>query len=231
MPMVPASSNSSGAVMIRPLRAEDLPAAAARQSTELPEGFFSQLGTRFLSRYLETFVHSPVAVALTAERDGVPVGHLVGTVRPGHYQWALRARWRQLLPGWLLALATHPRALLHFLRTRVGRYTRAAARAAGSRARAHPPAPSGAATRAAGPAALLHVAVDVQARGAGVGAALVRAFEAKARQARCTTARLVTFADPGSSEAAGFYERLGWHRCGQRVDDADRTVLIYEKAL
>jgi GNAT superfamily N-acetyltransferase len=230
---VTVATSSSPQVVIRALRDEDLPSVATRQSTELPEGFFSQLGTRFLRRYLETYVHSPLAVALIAELDDVPVGHLVGTVRPGHYQWALRARWRRLLPSWLIALSTHPRALLQFLRTRVGRYARAAVRAVRSRVRAVPREPSIPVPRAAGPAALLHVAVDPEARGAGVGAALVREFETQARRAGCTTARLVTFADarPFGTDAGSFYERLGWHRRDHRVDDAGRTVLVYERAL
>lgn len=230
--MESASSQPSGAVVIiRALRHEDLRSAAARHRAELPDGFFSQLGTGFLRRYLETFVHSPVAVALTAERAGRPVGHLVGTVRGGHYQWALRTQWRRLLPSWLLGLCTHPRALLHFLRTRLGRYSRAAARAARTRVRAHSPDPSTAGARTTGLGALLHVAVDTQARGAGVGAALVSEFEARARQAGCTTVQLVTFAGTGSSDAGAFYERLGWRRCGERTDETNRTVLLYEKDL
>ena len=79
------------------------------------------------------------------------------------------------------------------------------------------------------------MAVDPGHRGTGAGAALVHAFEQRARQAGCRTARLVTFAGKaGSGEATGagaFYERLGWTRSGQRVDDAGRLVLTYGRTL
>jgi GNAT superfamily N-acetyltransferase len=227
----PATAPDPG-VVVRPLTRSDLPAAASRQRQELPEGFFTELGERFLGRYLETYLDGPVAVALAVESGGVTVGHLVGTVGPGHYRWALRTRWRRLLPVALLALAVRPGVAVRFVRTRAGRYSRTALKVMR--------APEAADTRPARertrvPAALLHVAVDGQARGAGAGAALVHEFEQRARRAGCRTARLVTFAgDPADgvrSGALAFYERLGWTLSGQRIDEAGRLVLVCTRDL
>ena len=231
MALDPVPPPAAGAV-VRPLRPDDLPEAARLHAAALPEGFFSRLGPRFVARYLESYLDGPVAVALAAEVDGRQVGHLAGTVGPGHYAWALRHRWRRLLPYAALALVTRPSLLVPLLRTRVGRYTRALRRVAHGA--------GDVAERAADqavlgvPAALLHIAVEPDARGTGAGAALVRAFEERARAAGCRSARLVAFAgDPAdpSSGAGPFYERLGWLRTGERVDDSGRQVLVYSRAL
>lgn len=238
----PSPTSAAGDAGVRRLQTGDLAGASRRQVAELPDGFFTGLGPRFVERYLQTFLDGPAAVALTVERRGEPVGHLVGTVGPGHSSWVLRTRWRSLLPAALLGLARRPDLLVLFLRTRSGRYTRAALRAvrAGRGTAASGPAapPAGGTPPSAtgpGPAALLHVAVDPGHRGTGAGAALVLAFEQRARQAGCGTARLVTFAgdaEAGETTGAGaFYERLGWTRSGQRVDDAGRLVLTYGRTL
>lgn len=215
-------------VTVRPLRPTDLPRAATRQRSELSDGFFSQLGPRFLERYLQTYLDGPAAMALAVEVDGDAVGHLVGTVGPGHFRWALRAQWRALLPAGVLALLLRPAVAWRFARTRAGRYARAAVAAA----RHRPPRPGGPRPPAGpGPAALLHVAVDPAARGAGAGAALVEAFEARAREAGCRTAQLVTFGDDDGPGALAFYRRLGWELSSTRTDDAGRQVLTCSKQL
>lgn len=215
----PAPRGSS--VQVVPLRPDGLVQAGRRQHVLLPDGFFSALGPGFLVRYLETYLHGPVAVALAVEHDGRQVGHLVGTVGPGHNRWAVRSCWRRLLSPAALALLRHPRVLLEFVRTRAGRYAHGVLAAV----RARPAAP---AHVGSGPAALMHVAVDVDARGGGAGAALVTAFEDRARTAGCPTARLVTFADAG---AGAFYTRLGWSQVGERTGADGRLVLVYERSL
>lgn len=219
-----------GAVL-RPLQAADLPPAAKLHVRALPDGVFSRLGPRFVQRYLETYLVGPAAVALAAEVDGRFVGHLVGTVGPGHHTWALRHAWRRLLPAALLALLLRPGLALHLVRTRLARYVRAVRRAARGSAATTQQSGAGAAP---GLAALLHVAVEPEARGSGAGSLLVRGFEERARRAGCPTARLVTFAgDPAdpSTGAGAFYERLGWHRAGKRVNDTGQQVLVYARSL
>lgn len=219
-------------LVVRALRREDLAEAARLQVAALSEGYFSRLGPRFVARYLETYLDGPVGVALAAEIDGVQVGHLVGAVGPGHYAWALRHRWGQLLPYALLALARRPSVLVELLRTRLKRYGRAVLAVLRGAARVAEE-PDGSPVPGV-PAALLHVAVEPVSRGSGAGAALVRAFEDQARSAGCRSARLVAFAgdpDDPSRGAGPFYERLGWIRTGERVDDTGRQVLAYSRAL
>lgn len=200
----------------------DLEVAAAIHAAELDHGFFVDLGPRFLREYHRTFADSPYAVALIAELGGHPVGMLVGVTRPaGHARWVLQRRGPLLAVAGAIALATRPLTALRFMRTRAGRYLRGWRRRRGE--------PAGSGTGGPAFATLTHVAVVPGARGAGVGAHLVRAFERCAREAGAAEARLVT---RHSGDGAGaFYRGLDWTVVGQTTTPDGVTFDQYRKEL
>ena len=216
--------------VVRRLLAGDLAAAAQMQARELADGFLAQLGPGFLRVYLQTFLDTPGAVALTADSaDGQFAGFLVGSTAVGHNRVALRRHWKRLLPAGAAALLSHPRLLLPFLRTRAVRYVRAAVTALKPRPAATEVASERTTepTTAAGrPAVLLHVVVGPDERGQGVGAALVQAFVDAAREAGCGRAVLVSIG--GDKD---FYVRQGWQRLAARQDDDGRVVVTYGRTL
>ena len=201
----------------RPLTGRDLRAAAALHASELPDGFFAELGPRFLSRYLATFLDAPGTVALAVDSaDGQLVGFLVGSTRDGHHRAALRRHGRSLALAGAFALLTRPALTLRFLRTRAGRYVKALRRT---------PVSVPATSAAGRTAVLLHVAVAPEQRGLGFGAALVRGLEQAGRQDGCDRAMLVSFGDKP------FYERLGWQRGPVRRNVGGQDVVTYRRTL
>jgi ribosomal protein S18 acetylase RimI-like enzyme len=191
----------------------DLRFAADLHRSCLGHGLFPRLGSRFLRAYLRTFVQSPFAIALVAERDGDPVGFLVGTGDDRrHYRHVIRRHGVRLALSAALALVTRPRVAAMFARTRLVRYARGAVRLA--RRPTAPPSPSTTPPGANG--VLTHLAVVPAGRERGVGAALVEDFLSQARTHGAASVRLVTRS--GESGAGSFYERLGWEPDGGFAD-------------
>lgn len=192
--------------VVRPTCDADLRRVASLHRSELGHGLYPLLGERFLRRYHGALVASPHTACSAVGPVGHPDGFIVTLLDPpGHRRW-LRGRVAMTLAvHGCIALVTHPRALLLFLRTRVGRYVRAALPSRGTDG-----APAGAPSP---PAVLLHVAVDPDTRGRGVGRALVADCLRVAHAAGRDRVRLVT---AHGSAAGRFYERLGWTRIGVR---------------
>ena len=197
---------------LRPLTPGDLDRVADLHQRELPHGLFPLLGRAFLRRYHATFIASPHAVALAAPRRGEAVGFLVGTLdQRAHHRWLMRHRAAHLTVAGVVGLLGHPRALALFLRTRVGRYLCGLLRALRPQpARA---ASSEDGTAAAPVAVLMHVAVDPEHRGDGLGRHLTEELVEQAEDAGAAEVRLVTRVDRG---AGRFYERLGWAPAARR---------------
>lgn len=188
-----------GSAEIREVRMDDLDFCAALHAQTLPHGFFAQLGHRFLRAYLATFVASPHAVALLVTAHDVPVGMVVGVLRPNaHGRWVVRRHGVRLALLGGMALACRPRLALRFFRTRVAKYRSVWAR------RRMPPLNEARAQ----PAVLSHIAVAPGAQRARLGGQLVEAFVEAARAAASTRVVLTTLADENG--AAGFYRRHGW---------------------
>ncbi|MHB1243761.1 MAG: GNAT family N-acetyltransferase [Gaiellaceae bacterium] len=205
---------------IRTLDPDDLGFCAALHAETLPHGFFAQLGYRFLRAYLATFIASPHAVALLVTADDVPVGTVVGILRPhAHTRWVLRHRGVRLALLGGVALAARPRLALRFARTRIGRYRRAWSRRQ----------TSAAAEPAGQPAVLSHVAVVPGAQGAGLGRQLVDAFVEAARAAASPGVVLTTLA--GDDGAAGFYRRQGWVESGPLQNFDGRSTILFSLPL
>jgi ribosomal protein S18 acetylase RimI-like enzyme len=188
---------------------------------QLPHGLFPALGQRFLLRWHETFIVSPVGIALAAVGDDGRVwGFLVGTSdQRRHTAEVVRRHGRSLALCAAGALLRRPRVLVHFLRTRALPYAR---RVALTVARRSPDAPS-AEGQPSGPVAVLHaVATFPAARGKGVGAALVTRYEEVLAERGIPHMQLVTQAEDGAAE---FYRRLGYQESDRRPNrDGDEVI-------
>lgn len=206
-------------VVVRPATAADVEFTARSHREHLPHGLFPLLGGPFMRRWHATFLDAPHGVALVAVRTDAAgeyrVGFLVGAVD----QVALvhhvvqRHRWRLGIVG-VLSLLVRPRLALHFLQTRAPSYLRRLlGRPAAPAAQEHPHGDSGTPRTGGRPdpiAVITAIAVTPHGRGAGVGAALVAGFVARAREARTPQAQLTTL--DGDEGAGPFYEALGWQR-------------------
>ena len=194
-----------GSHQVRAAGRADARFCAALHAESLPHGFFIQLGPRFLRAYHRTFVDSPYALAYVATVADVPVGMLVGVVRPGaHARWVMRRRGVRLAILGAAALALHPVTGLRFLQRRAGRYISGWRR---NRRR------GGSIPAAADESALLsHVAVLKGARRTGAGRRLVDVFVDACRAGDAPRVTLFTLDTPDG--AGAFYAALGW-RPGQ----------------
>jgi GNAT superfamily N-acetyltransferase len=189
--------------------------SASLHASELPDGFFADLGPRFLRAYHDAFRRSPYGIALVAHSDRGILGFVVGAVdEQRHLAWIVRHRAPHLLLAATLALISRPALAVRFLRTRANRYARGGLRLLRGRIRTTESTGPQVATGVAG--VLSHVAVDPLERGRGVGAALVDAFVREATIRGASRVRTMTRAD--ADGAGGFYLSLGWRRVGSRPD-------------
>ena len=212
-----------GQLRVIPLGVSQLRAVAILHRDVLPPSLFSRLGQRFLRQYLDTFRTSPHATALVAVQDEQVLGFLVGIVSPpAHGRWVLRAAGAKLGLLGLVGLLGRPVLLAHFLRTRLGRYVRGLTRRLGRTGGVEHDTAVGV------PAVLAHVAVSPHAQGRGVGQALVQGFADDVRAGGRSVIELVTRA---GSDAEAFYQRLGYERIGERVDDDHIAWASYRHCL
>lgn len=110
LPESPSPLPHRSAIVIRPMRREDLPLVAALHARRLPHGFFAALGTGFLRRYHESFRASPHALAHVATGDDRLLGFVTGPHHhAGHYRWVTRHRGIRLAMAGSAALLGRPR--------------------------------------------------------------------------------------------------------------------------
>lgn len=234
----------AGAVSVRPLRPTDLPNAVTLHLQELESQFVARFGPRFLRRYYRAYLDSPYGLALAAvagdpevpaPADGAVLGVLLGAVNPrAHYAHLVRHDGPALAGRMALGALARPPLAAELLRTRGWRYARGTVRLLANRR--GPGSPRGRGPSApespAGPASCGEVTVVVvspQARGRGVGRALLDAAAAAAWLGGAARLELVTLAGEGS--AAAFYERLGWQRAAGVVEHAGERYMRFELAL
>lgn len=206
--MVTSPTTGAGRA-VRVLTDRDTARTALLHAQELPDGFFPRLGVRYLRVYHRSYLDSPHAVALVAERDGQVDGFLLGVLAPApHGAYVLRRWGARLAATAVLALLTRPRVLAVFLRTRLVRYGRGLWR------RRRGSAAVGPSVTPRTWAVLSHVAVDASSRGSGAGAALVGRLHEDVVATGAAGVVLLTEADgPGP----GFYRRLGYEDEGDVV--------------
>lgn len=218
------STASESGPSVQQLGPQHLSVVTGIHRQALPGGFFARLGSRFLAAYLATYQASPHAVALVALDGDRVCGFLVGsTGAAAHARWVLRQRGARLVLIGVVALALRPRLLVHFARTRLGRYVRGLFR------RLRPGGGAPVATAGPGdPAVLAHVAVRPEARGLGLGNLLLQRFIDESRRAGAQTVELVTRTGGG---AESFYLRAGFDEVGRRVDADGVPWTSYRLAL
>ncbi|MFI6532043.1 GNAT family N-acetyltransferase [Nonomuraea sp. NPDC050547] len=185
----------------------DVPDIVRLHRADLSQGFFVELGERFLTRYYRTFLTSPAAVALIAELGDELAGFLVGCtdVRVHRRHVVKLERWRLARAG-AASLLLRPDLTARFVRTRAQRYARGI-RAADTT--------EGTARRTG---VLNHIAVHRALRRCRVGSALVSGFVDIAKVHGVE--QLVLQAEQGNEAAHRLYADLGWKR-GAPVRDTE----------
>ncbi|MGJ7442235.1 GNAT family N-acetyltransferase [Aquipuribacter sp. MA13-6] len=208
-------------VVVRRATPADVDFTARTHRQHLPHGLFPLLGDAFMRRWHATYLDAPHGVALVAVRTDSTGDHrlgcLVGAVdQVAHVDHVVRHHRLHLGAVGALSLLVRPRLALHFLRTRAPSYLR---RLTGRPAPAGPVESTEQTHGDSGPsrrslhdpvAVITAVVVTPDGRGAGVGAALVAGFVARARAAGTPEAQLTTL--DGAGGAGPFYEALGWQR-------------------
>lgn len=212
-------------VSLRVVELADVSRTAHLHSDALPDGFFVDLGPRFLRCYHRSFLTSPAGVAILAESGGETVGFIVGTIDEAtHYRHVIRRDRFALGTRALVALGANPLLAARFIRTRALRYLRGVVRL--SRPAADLPADV---ASIATSGVLSHMAVEFSSRGAGIGSTLLCAFEETARALGARTIRLSTAT--GNTAAQSFYERAGWERRDERLDVDGHAWIHYSRSL
>jgi ribosomal protein S18 acetylase RimI-like enzyme len=173
--------------MLRAGTATDAPAVAQLHADRISEGFLVTLGPRFLTRLYRRVAASPHALLVVAESGGRTVGFVAAATNTRHlYGDFLR---RDAVPAGLAAapaILRHPQRVWETLRY-------------GSTDDGDLPA-----------AEILAIAVAADARGQGIGGALVAAAQRELTRRGAAEARVVTAV--GNDAALAMYERAGFHR-------------------
>jgi ribosomal protein S18 acetylase RimI-like enzyme len=209
------------AVALRPMELSDVGKAVELHVSQLPPGFFVQLGPRFLAAYYRSYLTSPAAISLIAVIDGVNAGFLVGTIdRNAHYRHVARhGRYRLAAVG-AVALVSDPAMLVRFVKTRSARYARGLLRFASQQPDS---------SQASDAAVLSHVAIDPRYRRRSAASALVGSFEAIAASSGARAAHVLTRRD--NDPARRLYEARGWVVSGEQIDVDGHHWCSMEKVL
>jgi ribosomal protein S18 acetylase RimI-like enzyme len=167
-------------------------------------GLLTMLGPRAIAACYRGYLASPGCTAFVAELDGVVRGFVLGSDAPEAMRRdALRANLFEIARGVAYGVLRRPATLRHV-------FAGVVARASGFDSSAPE---------------LTYVAVRDVARGAGVGSALVRAFEESLRRRGVTRYELSV--EAGNHAARGFYEAHGMRKESSYVE-FDRTYHRYE---
>jgi hypothetical protein len=241
-------------VSIRPLRREDTPASASLHLEVLETEFLARCGNGFLHSYHLAWLESPVSLALAAvDARGEIVGVLLGSLEPAtHIRTMVRRRGLPLALRLVARAVSCPNFAREFVATRAARYARGIVRmliaelaTLGRRhqiPRPHRPHSDGditttlptAATHSDGKITapsvgeVTHLMVREDARGSGVGRALLEEARTVCERAGLTELVLVT---PPDLAAHTFYEHLGWRRTGELRSRSGEPFIRYRLPL
>ena len=205
------------------LAAQDIAAVARVHVESFGDTFLARLGIDVLRHFYAAFLDYPEACAFVCRdsASGAVVGFVCGTENlRHHYRWFVR---RRALPAAsaLLARALRDRAIARGMLRR--------ARSVGGLLGAEdPPRAQSGSSLALAPAHLMSMAVRPGWRGAGVGAALVRAFTDE--MARRGVRSLVLGVRDENTAARRLYERLGWRPAlrEQALDGSASWLYVYD---
>jgi ribosomal protein S18 acetylase RimI-like enzyme len=194
-------------VVVAPFRREHVGRVAVLHCRALP-GLLSALGSAAAAAFYEGYLASPRCVAFVDEQDATLRGFVLGSDDPETMRRdALRANTSGIALRTGASLLRRPRALLYLVGA-----------AAGPRQGGFDPrAPE-----------LTYIAVREEARGAGVGSALLAAFDAGLRLRGVARYELSVEAD--NEAAMAFYEAKGLKPTGS-YRQFGRTYRRYAKQL
>ena len=238
---------------LRPLRPEDVAASARLHQEVLGTEFLGRCGDGFVRLYHRAWLESPVSLALTAvDESGELVGVLLGAFEPEtHYRTMVRKQGPVLALRLVVRAASHPSFARELVATRAVRYARGVTRILAA-ALPLPPcrhqtlsAPGGSDTRASrgdsdsiprsdggirtpSVGEITHVMVRQDARGRGVGRALLEEARRVCKNAGLNELVLVT---PPDLAARTFYEHLGWRYAGKLTSRSDEDFVRYRLPL
>ena len=219
-------------IAVRPLERADIVTSARLHHQALDMEFLARFGPRFLRAYHRAWIDSPEAMALAAvDADGI-VGVLLGSLGPAtHYRAMVRRHGATLALSMLTSALGRPPLARQLLVTRAHRYGRGLARMlAGSwqDRRSRPSQRPGAAAREESDqprtGEVTHLMVRPDARGGGVGRALLERAE---HDARCSGLDELVLVTPPDLAATAFYEHLGWKRSGELTSQSGEQFLRY----
>jgi len=218
-------------VKVRPLRGDDIATSSRIHLEVLDAEFLARCGGAFLRCYQRAWVESPDGIALAAiDEGGRVVGALLGAIRPESHFRAMVLRHGPALAFWLLAQAvTHPRLARELVATRALRYVRGLLRMLDATATgldATAIALDGTGQPRVGE--VTHLMVRADARGSGVGRALLQEARRAAQGADLDELVLVT---PPDLASRGFYEHLGWQCGGALTSRSGEQFVRYRWAL
>jgi GNAT superfamily N-acetyltransferase len=206
---------------------EHLAAAAELHEQLASVQFVARGGQTFLRRYYLAWSRTSTGLALAAtDNAGRLTGVLLGSLDPArHYQDIVRRDGVALALRLIGHATIDPRFGRELIVTRIRRYSRGLALAALARLRE----PGQGSPAVGTPEALGEIAVllvDPQARGAGIGRALLNRAIQEAHHAGLAALTLVTPPDYG---ARGFYEHLGWRLSGSLTSRSGEPFLLYRQ--
>lgn len=208
-------------VRLRRMGLADLAFVVSTHLDHFPDGFFAQLGPRFLARHYRTYLDGPTATALIAEVEGEAVGFLVGVLDTRlHRHLLLRYHGIGLLAAAVAGMARHPGTGLKFITGRSAKYARKLMRRSSH---------LGSTRGELRTAVLAHVVVVRSARCRGIGSSLLESFLVDASRAGCEEACLVT--SSAADGAGGWYANRGWERDGMPAHADGRSLLRFQKTL
>ena len=186
-------------ILVRPMREPDVPEVVAIHCKAFRGFFLDLMGKPFLSRYYRLVIGFPKSIAIIAEsNEGGIRGFAVGFCDDVGFYRHMKSHWFVLAPSVILALIRNPLLLRKVLysRLRVGRMSR------GFR----------------DPLSVELASIAADAKGGGVGSALLKAFAREARAMGGRTISLTTDLEDNAMTLS-FYRKHGFVQTGTEMRD------------
>ncbi len=186
--------------------------------------FLARCGLGFMRTYHRAWIESPRSIALAGvDERGEILGVLLGALAPAaHFRGMVRHHGLSLALGLIGFAVVRPGFARELVATRALRYVRGTARVFGSR----PALASSIATLSVGEVS--HLMVKENARGAGVGRALLDEACRLGRRAGLDELQLVT---PVDHPSRTFYEHLRWRPDGELTSRSGERFIRYRLTL
>lgn len=207
-----AAPGRDAVVTLRPLEADDLPAAAALHRRAFRDYFLGHMGQRFLELFYAQFVGAPGHYGFVALAGGRVVGTVIGSVELSRLYHDLYRRHFGSLAAIVAVRVVRDGYVRRHLRARLAHVTKAVKSRLGRGVGAVP-------DQLAWPSSqLLSIGVDEEFRGMGIGEALTERFCRALADDGMDAVGLSVRSD--NAAAIAFYLRTGWIRKSTAPDSA-----------